>query len=75
MSNVDERVIKVIGEVVNTGIAVQKGMTLKELGYDSLKNVELAVMLEEEFNIRFDYSMLSQSRFSTVDYVMGFFGD
>ena len=38
MSNVDERVIKVIGEVVNTGIAVQKGMTLKELGYDSLKN-------------------------------------
>lgn len=70
MSNVDERVIKVIGEVVNTGIAVQKGMTLKELGYDSLKNVELAVMLEEEFNIRFDDSMLSQSRFSTVDNVI-----
>ncbi len=70
MSNVDERVIKVIGEVVNTGIAVQKGMTLKELGYDSLKNVELAVMLEEEFNICFDDSMLSQSRFSTVDNVI-----
>lgn len=70
MSNVDERVIKVIGEVVNTGIAVQKGMTLKELGYDSLKNVELAVMLEEEFNIRFDDSLLSQSRFSTVDNVI-----
>ena len=51
MSNVDERVIKVIGEAVNTGIVVQKGMTLNELGYDSLKNVELVVLLEEEFNI------------------------
>ena len=70
MSNVDERVIKVIGEAVNTGIVVQKGMTLNELGYDCLKNVELVVLLEEEFNIRFDDSMLSQSRFSTVDSVI-----
>ena len=70
MSNVDERVIKVIGEAVNTGIVVRKGMTLNELGYDSLKNVELVVLLEEEFNIRFDDSMLSQSRFSTVDSVI-----
>lgn len=70
MSNVDERVIKVIGEAVNTGIVVQKGVTLNGLGYDSLKNVELVVLLEEEFNIRFDDSMLSQSRFSTVDSVI-----
>lgn len=70
MNNVDEKVIKVIGEAVNTGIVVQKGMTLSELGYDSLKNVELVVLLEEEFNIRFDDSMLSQSRFSTVDSVI-----
>lgn len=70
MINVDKRVIKVIGEAVNTNIAVRKGMTLNELGYDSLKNVELVVMLEEEFNIRFDDSMLSQSRFSTVDSVI-----
>ena len=70
MSNVDERVIKVIGEAVNTGITVQKGMKLNELGYDSLKNVELVVLLEEEFNIRFDDSMLSQSRFLTVDSVI-----
>ncbi|MCM1187142.1 MAG: phosphopantetheine-binding protein [Lachnoclostridium sp.] len=70
MINVDERVIKVIGEVANTGIVVQKGMALNKIGYDSLKNVELAVLLEEEFDIRFDDSMLSQSRFSTVDSVI-----
>ena len=72
MENVTERVKKVIKEVIGTEEIVSEDTMLKELGYDSLKNVELVVMLEEEFDIRFDDSMLSQNNFETVSGIIHF---
>jgi acyl carrier protein len=72
MKNVVERVKKVIKEVIGTEEVIREDMMLKELGYDSLKNVELVVMLEEEFNIRFDDSQLSQNNFETVSGIIHF---
>ena len=72
MSTTDERVFKVIGDIINTDAEIKNGMLLRELGYDSLKNVELVVALEEEFNIRFDDSALSQSKFATTNSVVEF---
>lgn len=46
---------------------IQLDMKLSELGIDSLKNVELAITLEDELDIQFDDSLLMQKNFETVE--------
>ena len=68
MREYEDSVKKVLCNI--TGIKeqdIQLDMKLSELGIDSLKNVELAITLEDELNIQFDDSLLIQKNFETVE--------
>lgn len=71
MINYEEKVRKVLCSM--TGCEEQECQgeaKLVDLGLDSLKNVEFAIMLEDELGMRFDDSLLTQRNFETVQTVM-----
>lgn len=42
----------------------------KELGFDSIKIIELIVLLENKFNVTFDDNMLDINNFKTIDDIL-----
>ncbi len=66
MKTVKDRVIEVITNVAVIKEVTGVGQVLSELGFDSLKKVNLIIELENEFNIQFDDSELSPKSLNTV---------
>lgn len=71
MKNYEEEVKKVLCKISNyEEQEIKRKTKLIELGLDSLKNVEFAIMLEDELDIKFDDSTLTQKNFATVETVL-----
>ena len=67
MNNLEEKIKGAIGTLIEYDGVIENEQELRELGFDSLKNVELAMVLEEEFSVQFDDSLLQQENFRTVN--------
>lgn len=66
MFTTEERVISVLKSLSPVGEIPDKDERLEELGFDSLKRVELIVALEEEFGMEFDQSDLEAEQLERV---------
>lgn len=64
--DIENRVIKVVKKVSNINGITYLDTNLREIGFDSLKIVELIVELEDEFNIVFNDSDLKPSEFNII---------
>ena len=59
LSATETRLYQVVAEVSRISVdAIEPGSTLGELGLDSLKRVELAMILEESFRVQFEVEQL-----------------
>ena len=67
MKKFEKRILEVIRTLIEYDGVIENEQVLRELGFDSLKNVELAMALEEEFSVQFDDSLLQQENFETVN--------
>lgn len=66
MLTTEERIISVLKSLSPVGETPDRDERLEEMGFDSLKRVELIVALEEEFGMEFDQSDLETEQLERV---------
>lgn len=66
MFTTKERIISVLKSLSPVGEVPDRDERLEEMGFDSLKRVELIVALEEEFGMEFDQSDLETEQLERV---------
>lgn len=61
----DEEIIKVIKEITKND-EITLNQNVKDVGFDSITFVKIAVKIEEVYDIEFDDDMLIPDKFSTI---------
>lgn len=62
-----DEIRKSVSELANIGQQLDDVTNLSVYGLDSLKRVELVIILEDKFGINFHDSDLTQSNFETIN--------
>ena len=62
-----DEIRKSVSELENIGQQLDDDTNLSVYGLDSLKRVELVIILEDKFGINFHDSDLTQSNFETIN--------
>lgn len=62
-----EKIRKSVSELANIGQQLDDDTNLSVYGLDSLRRVELVIILEDKFGINFNDSDLTQSNFETIN--------
>lgn len=66
MEHLEERIIDIVTQNTIGGFEVKAGDFLVDLGYDSLKKIELILALENEFEIEFSDDDLQPRKLKSV---------